>query len=142
MTGNKTFTIIKPTAVAEKNAGKILDRILGEGFLIISLKMVHLCRKDAEAFYAVHKDRPFFASLTEYMSSGPIIAAVLQKENAVEAFRTLIGATNPDDAAEGTIRKLYGTDLGRNAIHGSDSDENAAIECRFFFSGMEEMKWK
>jgi len=142
MTGNKTFTIIKPTAVAEKNAGKILDRILGEGFLIVSLKMVHLCRKDAEAFYAIHKDRPFFASLTEYMSSGPIIAAVLQKENAVEAFRTLIGATNPADAAEGTIRKLYGTDLGRNAIHGSDSDENAAIECGFFFSGMEEMKWK
>lgn len=142
MTGNKTFTLIKPTAVAEKHAGKILNRILEEGYLILSLKMVHLCKKDAEAFYAIHKDRPFFKSLTEYMSSGPIIAAVLEKENAVKDYRTLIGATNPAEAAEGTIRKLYGTDLGKNAIHGSDSDENAEIECRFFFSELEEMKWK
>src|SRR3989339_303923 len=139
MTGNKTFTMIKPTAVAQKLAGKILDRILEEGYLIISMKLVHLCKRDAEAFYSVHKDRPFFAELTQYMSSGPIVAAILQKENAVENYRTLIGSTNPADAAEGTIRKLYGTDLGRNAVHGSDSDENAAIECGFFFSGMEEM---
>lgn len=140
MTGNKTFTLIKPTAVAQKYTGKILDRILEEGYLIISMKMVHLCKKDAEAFYNIHKDRAFFESLTEYMSSGPIVAAVLQKENAVEDYRTLIGATNPADAADGTIRQLYGTDLGRNAVHGSDSDENAEIESRFFFSVMEEMK--
>jgi len=140
MTGNKTFTMIKPTAVSQLYAGKILDRILAEGYLIVSLKMVHLCKREAEAFYNVHKDRPFFESLTDYMSSGPIVAAVLKKENAVQDYRTLIGATNPVDAADGTIRKLYGTDLGRNAIHGSDSDENAEIECSFFFSGMEEMK--
>jgi len=142
MTGNKTFTMIKPTAVAQKKAGKILDRILEEGYLIISLKMVHLCKRDAEAFYSIHKDRPFFAELTSYMSSGPIIAAILQKNNAVDDYRTLIGSTNPADAAEGTIRKLYGTDLGKNAVHGSDSDENAEVECSFFFSGMEKMKWK
>ena len=129
--------MIKPTAVAQKKAGKILDRILEEGYLIISMKMVHLCKRDAEAFYIIHKDRPFFAELTSYMSSGPIVAAILQKDNAVEDYRTLIGATNPADAAEGTIRKLYGTDLGRNAVHGSDSDENAAIECRFFFSALD-----
>jgi len=134
--------MIKPTAVAQKKAGKILDRILEEGYLIISLKMVHLCKRDAEAFYSIHKDRPFFAELTSYMSSGPIIAAILQKNNAVDDYRTLIGSTNPADAAEGTIRKLYGTDLGKNAVHGSDSDENAEVECSFFFSGMEKMKWK
>ncbi len=134
--------MIKPTAVAQKKAGKILDRILEEGYLIISLKMVHLCKRDAEEFYSIHKDRPFFAELTNYMSSGPIIAAILQKENAVEDYRTLIGTTNPADAAKGTIRKLYGTELGRNAVHGSDSDENAEVESRFFFSGMEEMSWQ
>ncbi|MBE0648130.1 MAG: nucleoside-diphosphate kinase [Bacteroidales bacterium] len=141
MTGNKTFTMIKPTAVAQGSVGKILDRILEEGYLILALKMVHLCQREAEAFYEVHKERPFFGSLTEYMSSGPIVAAILQKDNAVDDYRTLIGATNPGDAAEGTIRKLYGTDLGRNAVHGSDSRENAEIECSFFFSGMEEMSW-
>lgn len=129
--------MIKPTAVAQGYAGKILDRILEVGYGIVALKMVHLCRREAETFYNVHKDRPFFDSLTEYMSSGPIVAAILEKENAVEDYRTLIGATNPADAADGTIRQLYGTDLGRNAVHGSDSDENAAIECQFFFSGME-----
>lgn len=142
MTGNKTFTIIKPTAVAQGHTGKILDRILEEGYLIISLKMIHLCKREAEVFYNVHKDRPFFTELTQYMSSGPIVAAILQKENAVDNYRTLIGSTNPADAAEGTIRKLYGTDLGRNAVHGSDSDENALTECSYFFSGMEEMRWK
>lgn len=131
--------MIKPTAVAEGNTGKILARIQGEGFLITSLKMVYLSKREAEIFYCVHKARPFFPELTQYMSSGPIVAAILQKENAVEDYRTLIGATNPADAAEGTIRKLYGTDLGRNAVHGSDSDENALTECRFFFSGMEIM---
>lgn len=140
MTGNKTFTMIKPTAVAQGYTGKILARIQEEGFLITSLKMVYLSKREAEIFYSVHKARPFFPELTQYMSSGPIVAAILQKDNAVEDYRTLIGATNPADAAEGTIRKLYGTDLGRNAVHGSDSDENAQIECRFFFSGMEEMK--
>lgn len=140
MTGTKTFTMIKPTAVAQGHAGKILDRIMEEGYQIVALKMVHLCRREAEIFYSVHKDRPFFGELTQYMSSGPIVAAILQKENAVESYRTLIGSTNPADAAAGTIRKLYGTDLGRNAVHGSDSDENAEIECNFFFSGMERMQ--
>ncbi len=139
MTGYKTFTMIKPLAVEQGYAGKILDRILKEGYRVISLKMVHLCKREAEAFYEVHKDRPFFKELTSYMASGPIVAAILKKENAVQDYRTLIGATNPAEAAEGTIRKLYGTDLGKNAVHGSDSDENAEIECSFFFSGMEKM---
>ena len=131
--------MIKPLAVKQGYAGKILDRILEEGYRIISLKMVHLCKREAEAFYDIHKNRPFFEELTKYMASGPIVAAILKKENAVQDYRTLIGATDPAQAAEGTIRKLYGTDLGRNAVHGSDSDENAETECRFFFSGMEMM---
>ncbi|NQV02823.1 MAG: nucleoside-diphosphate kinase [Bacteroidia bacterium] len=142
MTGNKTFTMIKPLAVDQGHTGKILDRILKEGYRIISMKMVHLCKREAEAFYNVHKDRPFFDSLTNYMASGPVVAAILKKENAVLDYRTLIGATNPAEAAEGTIRKLYGTDLGRNAVHGSDSDENAEMECRFFFSELDVMKWE
>lgn len=134
--------MIKPLAVERGHAGKILDRILEEGYLIISLKMVHLCKREAEAFYIVHKDRPFFDTLTDYMSSGPIVAAILKKENAVLDYRTLIGVTNPAEAAEGTMRKQFGTDLTRNAVHGSDSDENAEVECRFFFSEMEKMKWQ
>jgi len=134
--------MIKPLAVDQGHTGKILDRILKEGYRIISMKMVHLCKREAEAFYNVHKDRPFFDSLTNYMASGPVVAAILKKENAVLDYRTLIGATNPAEAAEGTIRKLYGTDLGRNAVHGSDSDENAEMECRFFFSELDVMKWE
>jgi len=140
MPGQTTFTMIKPLAVEQGHTGKILDRILEDGYLIVAMKMYHLCKREAEAFYEVHKDRPFYNDLTDYMASGPVIAAILQKENAVSDYRELIGATNPADAAPGTIRQLYGTDLSHNAVHGSDSDENAIIECRFFFSGIEETK--
>ncbi len=139
MTGKKTFTMIKPLAFKQGYTGKILDRILEEGFLIVALKMYFLCKREAKAFYEVHKERPFYDELTDYMASGPIVAAILQKDNAVSDYRKLIGATNPEEAAPGTIRDLYGTDLSRNAVHGSDSDENALIECRFFFSELEEM---
>ncbi|NQV02617.1 MAG: nucleoside-diphosphate kinase [Bacteroidia bacterium] len=138
MPGKQTFTMIKPLAVKQGHAGKILDRILEEGYLIVAMKMHHMCKREAEAFYEVHKERPFYNDLTTYMASGPVIAAILHKENAVSNYRELIGATNPAEAAPGTIRQLYGTDLSHNAVHGSDSDENALIECRFFFSGIEE----
>ena len=138
MSGTKTFTMIKPLAFKKGYSGKIIDRILEEGYLITAMKIHHLSKRQAEAFYEVHKERPFYNELTDYMASGPIIAAILYKENAVSDYRTLIGATNPADAASGTIRELYGTDLSRNAVHGSDSDENAMIECQFFFSGLEE----
>ncbi|MDX5427693.1 MAG: nucleoside-diphosphate kinase [Bacteroidota bacterium] len=133
MAANKTFTMIKPDAVENGHIGAILEKINGAGFRIVSMKMTQLSRKDAEAFYAVHKERPFFGELVEYMSSGPIVAAILEKDNAVSDFRTLIGATNPAEAAEGTIRKLYAKDISANAIHGSDSDENALVEGSFFF---------
>ena len=137
MTGNITFTMIKPKAVENGHMGEIIAKIVEGGFAIKALKYTKLTKEDAKQFYAVHKERPFFGGLVEFMSSGPIIAAVLEKENAVEAYRNYIGATNPADAAEGTIRKLYGTSIEANAVHGSDSDENALIESHFFFSDRE-----
>lgn len=134
---NRTFTMIKPDAMKNGHAGAILDKIIKEGFNIVALKMVKLSPEKAGAFYAVHKERPFYGELVDFMSSGPIIAAILEKENAVAAFRQLIGATNPAQADEGTIRKLYAQSVGENAIHGSDSDENAEIEGNFFFSELE-----
>jgi nucleoside-diphosphate kinase len=134
---NRTFTMIKPDAMKSGHAGLILDRIIKEGYKLVALKMTKLSADKAGEFYAVHKERPFYGELVEFMSSGPIIAAILEKENAVADFRTLIGATNPAQAAEGTIRKLYAASVGENAVHGSDSDENAKIEGDFFFSGLE-----
>lgn len=129
--------MIKPDAMKNGHAGAILDRITKEGYRLVALKMTKLSSEKAGEFYAVHKERPFYGELVEFMSSGVIIAAILEKNNAVASFRELIGATNPAQAAEGTIRKLYATSLGENAVHGSDSDENAAIEGSFFFSGLE-----
>tara|TARA_Y100001934_G_C11729857_1_gene485204 strand:+ start:67 stop:462 length:396 start_codon:yes stop_codon:yes gene_type:complete len=126
--------MIKPDAVENGHIGAILAKINEAGFRIVAMEMTALSRKDAEAFYAVHAERPFFGELVEYMTSGPIVAAILEKDNAVADFRTLIGATNPAEAAEGTIRKLYATSIAANAVHGSDSDENAAIEGNFFFA--------
>jgi nucleoside-diphosphate kinase len=126
--------MIKPDAVSAGHVGAILEKITTAGFLICGLKMTQLSRREAEAFYEVHKERPFFDELVRFMTSGPIVAAVLEKENAVADFRALIGSTNPDEAAEGTIRKLFAESVGRNAIHGSDSDDNAEIECAFHFS--------
>lgn len=137
MAGNRTFTMIKPDAVENGHIGAILAKINEAGFRIVAMKMTALSRNDAEAFYAIHKERPFFGELVEYMTSGPIVSAILEKDNAVADFRTLIGATNPAEAAEGTIRKLYATSIAANAVHGSDSDENAAIEGAFHFSGRE-----
>ena len=137
MTGNVTFTMIKPKAVENGNIGNILAKITEGGFNIKALKLTRLTKNDARKFYAVHKERPFYNDLVAFMSSGPIIAAVLEKENAVEAYRNYIGATNPADAAEGTIRALYGTSIEANAVHGSDSDENAIIESNFYFSERE-----
>lgn len=134
---NRTFTMIKPDAFRNGHSGAILDRIIKEGFQIKALKMVKLSAEKAGEFYAIHKERPFYGELVSFMSSGPIIAAILEKDNAVESFRALIGATNPAQAAEGTIRKLFATSVGENAVHGSDSNENAAIEGAFFFSGLE-----
>ena len=131
MVTNKTFTMIKPDAVENGHIGAILEKINRAGFRIVSLQMTQLSHKDARAFYAVHRERPFFGELVDYMTSGPIVAAILEKDNAVEDFRKLIGATDPAQAEEGTIRKLYATSIAANAIHGSDSDENAAIEGSF-----------
>ena len=138
MTTNRTFTMIKPDAVKNGHIGNILAMITNADFKIISLKLTQLTVADAEKFYAIHAARPFFGELVAFMSSGPIVAAILEKENAVADFRTLIGATNPTEAAEGTIRKMYATSLGENAVHGSDSDENAAIEGAFHFAGREQ----
>lgn len=129
--------MIKPDAVDNGYIGPILEKIAGAGFKIIAMKYTQLSRRDAEEFYAIHRERPFFNELVSFMTRGPIVAAILEKENAVEDFRALIGATNPAEAAEGTIRKLYAKDIGENAIHGSDSDKNAAIEGAFHFSGRE-----
>lgn len=137
MTGNRTFTMIKPDAVENGHIGAILEKITSAGFKIIAMKYTQLSRRDAQEFYAIHRERPFFGELVQFMTRGPIVSAILEKDNAVEDFRALIGATNPDEAAEGTIRKLYARDIGENAIHGSDSDENAAIEGSFHFSGRE-----
>ena len=129
--------MIKPDAVANGHSGKIIDLIIQSGFKIQAMKLSRLSKEKAEEFYAIHKERGFFNDLIKFMTEGPIIAAILEKENAVEDFRKLIGATNPANAADGTIRKLYATDIERNAVHGSDSDENAAIEASFHFSGLE-----
>ena len=137
MAGTITFTMIKPTAVKNNHIGPILKMINEGGFKIKAMKYTMLSAEQAGDFYAVHKGRPFYESLVAFMSSGPIVAAILEKENAVEDYRKLIGATNPAQAAEGTIRKLYATSLQQNAVHGSDSDENANIEADFFFSKTE-----
>lgn len=129
--------MIKPDAFADGHTGKILDMIISAGFTIKAMKTTQLTKEQAGAFYAVHKERPFYGDLCNYMSSGPIVAAILEKENAVADFRALIGATNPADAAEGTIRKLFAKSLEANAVHGSDSDENALIEGSFYFSQLE-----
>ncbi|MEL7119676.1 MAG: nucleoside-diphosphate kinase [Bacteroidota bacterium] len=137
MAGNKTFTMIKPGAVKNGHIGAILAKINEGGFRIVAMKMTKLSAEKAGEFYAVHKERPFYGELVEFMSSGPIIAAILEKENAVEDFRKLIGATNPAEAEPGTIRALYATSIGENAVHGSDSDENAEIEGNFHFAATE-----
>lgn len=134
---NVTFGIIKPDAVAKGHSGKIIDLILANGFTIRGMKLIHQSKKQAEGFYAVHAERPFYGELTEFISSGACIVLALEKENAVKAWRDLMGATNPAEAAEGTIRKDYAGSIGENAVHGSDSDENAAIEISYFFSKLE-----
>jgi nucleoside-diphosphate kinase len=134
---NRTFTMIKPDAFSNGHSGAILDIILKSGFRLIALKMTHLSPGKAGEFYAVHSARPFYGELVEFMSRGPILAAILEKDNAVSDFRKLIGATDPAKADKGTIRQLFAASLGENAIHGSDSDENAKIEGDFFFSNLE-----
>ena len=134
MTTNRTFTMIKPDAVANGHIGAIINDITTAGFKIIALKYTQLTPETAGKFYEVHKERPFYADLVSFMSSGPIVAAILEKDNAIEDFRTLIGSTNPADAAEGTIRRKYAKSIDANAVHGSDSNENAAIEGDFFFT--------
>jgi len=134
---NRTFTMIKPDAVQDGHIGAILAKINEGGFKIKAMKMTKLSAEKAGQFYEVHKERPFYGELVEFMSSGHIIAAILEKENAVADFRKLIGATNPAEAEEGTIRKMFARSLGENAVHGSDSDENAKIEGDFFFSNLE-----
>lgn len=138
MATNRTFTMIKPDAYQAGNSGAIIKMIEEAGFRIVAAKLTRLTPERAGEFYAVHKERPFYKDLCNYMSSGPIIAMILEKENAVADFRKLIGATNPANAEPGTIRKLFAKSIEANAIHGSDSDENAAIEGAFFFSGMEQ----
>jgi nucleoside-diphosphate kinase len=137
MAGNITLTMIKPGAFRKGYTGPILNMINEAGFKIIAMKLTKLSTRQAETFYAIHRSKPFYESLVEFMSSGPIVAAILQKENAVEEYRELIGATNPEKAAEGTIRKKYAESIEMNAVHGSDSDENALIEADFFFSKSE-----
>ncbi|MDT0554734.1 nucleoside-diphosphate kinase [Patiriisocius hiemis] len=137
MRTDRTFTMLKPDSVEKGHIGAIIEKITSAGFRVVAMKLTQMTTADAKEFYAIHKERPFFGELVEYMTRGPIVAAILEKENAVEDFRTLIGATNPEDAAEGTIRKLYAASIGENAVHGSDSDENAAIEGAFHFAGRE-----
>ena len=137
MVTNKTFTMLKPDSVENGNIGAILEKITTSGFRIVAMKLTQLTTANAKAFYVVHKDRPFFDDLVEYMTRGPIVAAILEKENAVQDFRTLIGATNPSEAAEGTIRNMFAESISQNAVHGSDSDNNAAVESAFHFSERE-----
>ncbi|MFT5822018.1 MAG: nucleoside-diphosphate kinase [Crocinitomix sp.] len=137
MATNRTFTMIKPEAVAKGYAGKITDMIIEAGFTIKAMKLKELSKEAAGEFYAVHNERPFYGELVDYMSGGPIVAMILEKDNAVADFRALIGATDPAEAADGTIRKAYATSKGENAVHGSDSDENAEIESNFHFSADE-----
>ena len=134
---NTTLMMIKPDAIENGHIGNILEKVTSAGFFIKALKLTQLTVNDAESFYEVHKERPFFRELINFITRGPIVAAILEKENAVSDFRTLIGSTNPAEAAEGTIRKLYASSMGENAVHGSDSDENAAIEASFHFSQRE-----
>jgi nucleoside-diphosphate kinase len=138
MATNRTFTMLKPDSVEKGYIGAILEKINAAGFRIVAMKLTQMTTADAQAFYAVHSERPFYGELVEYMTRGPVVAAILEKDNAVEDFRALIGATNPADAAEGTIRKLYAASMGENAVHGSDSDENAQIEGFFHFSGRDQ----
>jgi len=135
--GNLTFGIVKPDAVSAGKTGLIIQRILDSGFKIRGLKLMHLTRFEAEGFYAVHRERPFFAGLTEFMSSAPCVVMVLEKEGAVKAWRDLMGATDPAKADDGTLRKEFGGSVGENAVHGSDSDENASLEIAYFFSRLE-----
>ncbi|MBK6390260.1 MAG: nucleoside-diphosphate kinase [Saprospiraceae bacterium] len=137
MSNNRTFTMIKPDAVASGHIGAILNHINQAGFKIVAMKLTRLSQETVGRFYEVHKARPFYGELVDFMSSGPIVAAILEKENAVDDFRSLIGATDPAKAAPGTIRALYAKNVGENAVHGSDSDENAAIESAFHFAGVE-----
>lgn len=137
MATNRTFTMIKPDAVKAGHIGNILQHIIAAGYKVVAMKYTKLSAEKAGEFYAVHKERPFYGELVDFMSSGPIVAAVLEKENAVEDFRKLIGATNPAEAEEGTIRAKYAKNIGENAVHGSDSNENAAIEGSFHFGGVE-----
>tara|TARA_B100000508_G_C11464758_1_gene281083 strand:- start:1157 stop:1651 length:495 start_codon:yes stop_codon:yes gene_type:complete len=137
MANNRTFTMIKPEAVAKGYTGAILDRMVQGGFRIVAMKKTQLSKAEAGTFYEVHAERPFYGELVDYMSSGPIVAAILEKDNAVTDFRTLIGSTDPTEAAEGTIRKDFAESKAQNAVHGSDSDENAQIEGSYFFSGRE-----
>lgn len=135
--GNLTFGIIKPDAVRDRKTGSILQRITDGGFGLRAMKLIHMTTKEAEGFYAVHRERPFFGELTTFMSSGACVVLALEKENAVRAWRDLMGATDPAKADEGTLRKEFGGSLGENAVHGSDSEENAAIEIAYFFSQLE-----
>ena len=135
--GKLTFAIIKPDAVQAGNTGKIIDRIIGGGFRIRAMKLIHQTRRQAEGFYEVHRGKPFYEGLTEFMSSGPCVVMALEKDGAVKAWRDLMGATDPAEADAGTIRKDFGASKGENATHGSDSDENAAIEIAYFFSKLE-----
>lgn len=137
MAGKITFTMIKPNSIATNDIGAIINMMNENGFIIKAMKMTKMSHEQAEGFYAVHKGKPFFEHLIEFMTSGPIVAMVLEKPNAIEAFRELIGSTDPEKAAAGTIRKLFAESLTRNAVHGSDSDENAIIESRYFFSDIE-----
>ena len=137
MKGSITFTIVKPSALSMNYLGPILTKITDNEFKVIAIKMMHLSKEQAAAFYSVHKGKPFFDDLIDFIISGPLVVAILQKDDAVDDYRKLIGATNPEKADPGTIRKLYGIDMQRNAVHGSDSDENALIESRFFFSNIE-----
>ncbi|MEN9941197.1 MAG: hypothetical protein RL286_693 [Bacteroidota bacterium] len=137
MATNRTFTMLKPDAIENGHMGKIIDMIINAGFSIKAMKYTRLSEEQAKAFYEVHAERPFYGELVEYMTSGPIVAAILEKENAVADFRALIGATDPAEAADGTIRKAYAESKGRNAVHGSDSDENAEIEGKFHFTAAE-----
>ena len=139
MATNRTFTMIKPDAVANGHAGKILDQIIQAGFKVVALKYTQLSEERAGDFYGIHRERPFFNDLVSFMTSGPIYAAILEKENTIEDFRTLIGATDPQKADAGTIRNLFAKSIDANAIHGSDSDENAEIEGNFFFAADERM---
>lgn len=135
MAVQRTLAIIKPDVVALRKQGAVVQRILDEGFQILAMRQLHLSQKEAEGFYAIHRDRPFFATLCEFMVSGPVVVLALERQDAVLKWREVIGATNPADAAEGTIRKQFGASVGENAAHGSDSEENGRIECDYFFPG-------